>query len=129
MTSQYNYFLLSSLFIGLAFSSSSALAEGNFAASCNNIKLDAPSLSAYCRSINHDSNRTSINLNGYIINSNGHLIWQRNGNFSKSAKSCYLWKTTLNCQLRSAGGQWLHSELNLNNRISNSNGNLIYDGP
>ena len=129
MKHSFKHLLLNSLFLGLVFSSGSALAEGNFVSSCNNLTLDIPTLSASCRSINHDVNRTSINLDGYIINSNGHLIWQRNGRFAKTVKNCYLWKSTLNCQARSAGGQWLHSELNLNSRIENNNGNLIYDGP
>ena len=127
-----------------------AVAGGGFANSCTDIILynNSPGwLYANCRRADGTFNaQARINLNDWITNNNGNLGWQPNGNFIGSCNwetdarsGSGLFPTGLNKQSsgfigfhapcrNNAGSTNITTDINLNDRIVNENGNLKYGG-
>lgn len=133
-------------FVALILSCGIVNAEGGFANKCEDFQLATPNLKAKCPGIHchasppptqlSSSNKQAtqveqsvINLDNYVTNNDGNLQWKRGGGFSKTVSDCYLRGPVIHCSTRTIRGGWRSSELNLNERIANNNGNLVYDGP
>jgi len=107
---------------------------GNFSLSCSNLTLANSSvLRANCRRADGSTNSgASINLNDYITNSNGNLAYVgAAGDFSASCSNINLDPRTAvlraNCR-RANGSTNSGASINLNDDITNNNGNLRYVG-
>jgi hypothetical protein len=113
-----------------------AQARGNFSSTCHNIQLEAKDhsktakLSADCtRQDPRQTLRSSINLNDYLTNNQGHLQWRRRpggGDFQESCSSTGFFLGSSHqlvtfCQLGS-------QTIDLNERIANIDGWLKYTG-
>ncbi|KAJ6017473.1 Cyanovirin-N [Penicillium sp. IBT 35674x] len=71
---------------------------------------------------------TEINLDEIIGNGDGMFVWD-SVNVSQSAKNIHLEGTTLTADLRTAdGGYRERQSIDLNERIGNDNGNLVFLG-
>ena len=110
-----------------------ALATGDFTLTCRNITINGASLEAFCKTINGQEVQTGINLNNYIVNINGQLGWARQGNFIASSRDCVIRGnervSILDCKTVTINGFETNSSLNLDERIVNINGSLIYSDP
>ncbi|MBH8577428.1 CVNH domain-containing protein [Nostocaceae cyanobacterium CENA369] len=119
------------LFLLILLQSNIVLADGRFSGSCANIGIEKGRiLEAYCRKNNGGYTQTSINLNNYIANDEGKLVWRRNGRYIATSKNCILTSqhgiSFLRCNTRRENGNWKLSTLNLDRRIANINGQLKY---
>jgi hypothetical protein len=98
-----------------------------------NITINGASLEAFCKTINGQEVQTGINLNNYIVNINGQLGWARQGNFIASSRDCVIRGnervSILDCKTVTINGFETNSSLNLDERIVNINGSLIYSDP
>jgi hypothetical protein len=122
------------LVVGLTFLPQKvALATGDFTLTCRNITINGASLEAFCKTINGQEVQTGINLNNYIVNINGQLGWARQGNFIASSRDCVIRGnervSILDCKTVTINGFETNSSLNLDERIVNINGSLIYSDP
>ena len=59
-----------------------------FTQTCTDVELQAGTLFATCRTIDGREQRSSIDLNRYIANKNGDLMWSRGGNFAATSSNC-----------------------------------------
>jgi hypothetical protein len=105
------------------------LAAGYFTKSCSNITLNQGRiLEADCKRRNGSTARTGINLNNYITNINGTLVWTGRGNYIATSRNCHVvYKPNdsfLKCDVHKGNGIWISSTLNLDRHIANLNGNL-----
>lgn len=119
---------------------SSAMA-GGFSGSCENLKLQFPTsggvfLEADCKDETGNPNHSTINLNDYIANMNGDLVWLENGNFSATCDRPELAgigsqstnSATLVVMCRTGGYiPFQPNRFNLDERITNRNGTLVYE--
>lgn len=119
-----------------------ALAGGGFAQSCTDLKMYHNAhgwLFAHCpRSDGRINYSARINLNNHIANHNGELVWQQNGNYVASCGRVHvnpseneekLDGTVLYTHCRIGGGYQDHATgIDLNRRILNQDGNLVYGG-
>ena len=97
----------------------------SFSASSSNISLEGNStLKAMCRRIDGSWSISSLNLNDYIMNDDGHLKWGGK-NFAESSTSVYLTGTVLHATCRTCDGKWKESSINLDERVGNSDGSLV----
>ena len=122
------------LVVGLTFLPQKvALATGDFTLTCRNITINGASLEAFCKTINGQEVQTGINLNNYIVNINGQLSWARQGDFIASSRDCVIRGnervSILDCKTFTINGFETNSSLNLDERIVNINGSLIYSDP
>lgn len=128
------------LISGTLLLANSAIA-GGFSESCENLKLHFPVgggtfLGADCKDEVGNLNYSTINLNDYIANMNGNLVWLENGNFSATCDHPELAgvgvrstnSATLVVMCRTSGSiPFQPNRFDLNERITNSNGNLVYE--
>ena len=111
--------------------------SGKFTPSCKNIALftnfdrnNSVSLSAECRNKNDARafTPTAIDLNDSITNSFGGLLWQDDGGFGGSVRNSRLRDsnnvTVLQCEANDGKGSWKNVAINLDDRITNDNGQL-----
>lgn len=101
---------------------------GNFSATSTQMNIDGDyDLIASCRRMDGSQRLTSISLNNCLTNDDGHLRWARGGNFGASARNVRLVDggQTLEAELRNCGGAWVWDRIALDEKISNSNGDLI----
>lgn len=101
---------------------------GNFSASSAQVSIDGDyDLIASCRRMDGSQRLTSISLNGCLTNTDGHFRWARGGNFGASARNVRLVDggRTLEAELRNCGGRWVWDRIALDERIGNSNGDLV----
>ena len=92
-------------------------------------------LFARCRTIDGEYEESSIDLNKYIANEDGNLVWNKGGNYIESVDKCNITSNTnkqsrltyLKCIEVSSvdGGEKLHIIL-LDEHIENENGQLKY---
>ena len=120
----------------LMISMGKAQASGQFSKTCNYTALQPPKnfskkaiLTADCRrrdgSINYEA---SINLNNYITNDNGYLRWASNGDFQESCYAAELiGPHTIEALCRARNGNYYYDDIDLDDHISNINGNLVYN--
>lgn len=108
--------------------------SGNFTSSCQNIALftnidrnNSVSLSATCSNSVGNLTQTAVDLNDYISNSSGGLVWQDNGGFGGSVRNCQLRLenvTVLECEAGDGNGSWKKAAITLDKTIVNDNGKL-----
>ncbi|KAF3764748.1 CNVH-domain-containing protein [Cryphonectria parasitica EP155] len=101
---------------------------GNFTASCTQMSLDGDlDLIASCGRVDGSRKLSSISLNRCLTNADGHLYWERDGNFAASARNVRLVDggRVLEAELKNCGGQWVWDRIVLDEKISNDNGNLV----
>ena len=97
-----------------------------FSKTSKDISLDGTLLRAQCIDGHGESQDSEIDLNQYIANVNGTLKWKANGNFVKSSKSITVEGSVLKCKTRNKFHQWHQAELDLDEKIANCNGRLVY---
>jgi hypothetical protein len=96
----------------------------SFSHSSNNISVDSSGyLTASCRRIDGSWNDSSINLNNYIGNIDGHLTWGES-NFAQTSQNISVSGGTLYASCQRMDGSWNDSSLNLDNYVTNNDGNL-----
>lgn len=97
-----------------------------FSRSSSHIKLEGTQLKAECKDRGGSYHGASFELNNYIANLDGKLQWQPNGNFNATSRNLSLDGATLKCQSKTRAGSWRDTSINLDEKISNFNGKLIY---
>lgn len=98
----------------------------SFSKSSSNLALDGTQLKARCKDRDGSYQYSSIDLNKYIVNTEGRLDWRPNGNFIASSRSVKLVGAVLRSECRTSGGDWIHTNIDLDEKIKNFNGKLIY---
>ncbi|KHN94518.1 Cyanovirin-N [Metarhizium album ARSEF 1941] len=89
---------------------------------------DGHILHALCQDDDGNWNGASIDLDRFIGNSDGWFVWDGE-NFSHSASDISLDGTLLSAEMGMVdGGNRERQGLDLNERIGNSNGELVYKG-
>lgn len=102
--------------------------EGNFSASSAQVSIDGDyDLIASCRRMDGSQRLTSISLNNCLTNEDGRFRWAKGGNFGASARNVRLVDggRALEAELRNCGGAWVWDRIVLDERIGNSNGDLV----
>lgn len=105
---------------------------GNFSNTCMDIHLDGSHLQAKCKSQRGDYGDTStLKLNDYIGSTNGALVWN-SSNFKEHCQNWGFHQASYNDALliaycKNNAGEYVHTQINLNERISNIDSHLRYD--
>ncbi|KAK8080228.1 hypothetical protein PG997_008046 [Apiospora hydei] len=102
---------------------------GNFSLSSWRISIDGDyDLIADCRTISGQQRLSSISLNRYLTNMDGHFRWsgEEHGNFGASARNVRLVEDGrfLEAELRTMDGTWRWDRIHLDERIMNIDGDL-----
>lgn len=97
-----------------------------FSRSSTDIKLEGSHLKARCKDRAGRYQDSAIELNNYIENIDGLLKWQPNGNFIANSRDVVLKGPMLECQSKTRNGAWRYTSINLDEKIFNYNGKLIY---
>lgn len=101
---------------------------GNFSGSATQITLDRDyDLIALCGKIDGSHKLSAISLNRCLTNSDGHFKWSSEGNFGASARNVRLVDggRVLEAELANCGGRWMWSRIMLDEKIGNSDGELV----
>ncbi len=101
----------------------------NFKLTCVNYKLNRNVLSGYCRKIDELYTETSISLSLGISNDNGSLIWEEDGKYAATCEGCRLQpdkRSVMGCLCQNSNRDLLYTEIDLNDGISNINGELEF---
>jgi hypothetical protein len=122
--------------------------RNNYGATCRSYSLKGTVLSATCQTEQGNWIPTSINLESIVGNTNGQLTMRRRAmtnqelaeekrqmqkrahyttNFAESCSDIHLSGTTLSSTCKDYSGQEHQTSIDLNNRISNINGQLKID--
>ena len=97
-----------------------------FSLSSTDVKLDGTHLKALCKDRFGNYHVSAIELDHYIVNIDGILAWQPIGDFGKSSRHIGLDGSVLKCQSQTWDGEWRDTWINIDEKISNYNGKLIY---
>ncbi|MEB3343009.1 MAG: CVNH domain-containing protein [Okeania sp.] len=105
-----------------------AWALGDFSQSCYNSNVMGSLLSSTCyRADGYTSNPTGIDLNPYIENVDGNLVWQPS-NFIETCRFTELsGPSFLVGECKTRAQQWVSVVINLDDHITNRNGTLMYE--
>lgn len=112
----------------------SSIPAGNFRASSQQVSLgDNCMLKAWCEDSHRKWRQSNLNLNNVLGNSDGFFRWVSTGstgNFKESARNIRLTDdgAILQAELRNNSGEWKQSQISLNDRITNAEGQLRYLG-
>jgi hypothetical protein len=90
-------------------------------------------LKAYCRRTDGSEHESYLHLNDILGNRDGRFVWSRNGNFTGSVKEGKIWLAeggrALCAVLGDGRGGWNeHAQIELDEKISNENGQLVFLG-
>lgn len=103
---------------------------GNFSSSCHTITLDAThDLIAYCRLSNGAYKLSSVDLDNCLANIDGEFRWERDGHFGATARNARLVEDgrVMEAELEMGAHKgWKLARVQLDERISNENGDLIF---
>ncbi|KAF2157220.1 CNVH-domain-containing protein [Myriangium duriaei CBS 260.36] len=102
---------------------------GNFSLSSEQVTLEEDyTLRALCRNPDGDVNESRLSLNDCLTNDCGQLRWARGGNFGDSAQDVRLEDEgkTLVATLGDGEGGWTENSIQLDERITNDNGQLLF---
>lgn len=99
---------------------------GNFSHTCRNISIEGGQLTAICRTVDQRERHTGINLDRFVGNADGRLVWEGR-NFSHSSRSIRMRGGKLMGICRTRDGRERKCSLNLDTEISNINGKLRRD--
>jgi CVNH domain. len=119
-------FFIAFFAMGLSLMTSSPAMAGNFSETCRNISVDGGQLTAICRTVDQRERHTGINLDRFVGNANGRLVWEGH-NFSHSAHSIHMRGSNLSAICRTRDGRERKCSINLDTEISNINGKLRRD--
>jgi len=98
----------------------------SFSASSHDIKLISGGvIGATCKTVTGALNNSAFDLNQVLGNSDGYFSWGGK-DFSASARNVSVSGSTLRAELRKIDGSWVWASVNLDERITNSDGNLKY---
>ena len=102
---------------------------GDFSFTCKAIKINGNMLTAICRTKAQLPNPTSINLDTCIDNLDGKLVWSGR-NFSQTCANIKLDDTgnniLLNANCKKRNGALIPASINLDQRIDNQDGRLVF---
>lgn len=104
-----------------------ALALGQFSKNCADTDISGSVLTSTCyRADGSTLNTSSLDLNPYIENVDGFLVWQPSNFIETCSFTTIIGSSTLvtNCKSRDQALQ--HTEIDLNEHIANINGTLTY---
>lgn len=96
----------------------------SFSQSSKNLYLEGSNLHCESQACNGSWHKNVLNLNDLITNNNGNLEWQSGGNFAASSQNLRLEGKWLHCDSRRADGSWNKASINLDDKITNSDGHL-----
>ena len=106
---------------------------GNFSNTCKEIHLDGSHLQAKCKQAKTGDygDTSTLKLNDYIGSTNGALVWN-SSNFKEHCQNWAFQQTSytdalLLASCKNNAGQYVHTQINLNERISNIDSHLKYD--
>ncbi|KAI4728881.1 CNVH-domain-containing protein [Aureobasidium sp. EXF-10728] len=109
--------------------------RGNFSETSRDISLDynTMALKALCRRPDGSEHESYLHLNDILGNRDGRFVWERNGNFTGSVKEGKIWLAeggrALCAVLGDGRGGWNeHANIELDEKISNESGQLVYLG-
>lgn len=98
----------------------------SFSKSAQNTHLKGSHLHATCRRVDGSWNETKIDLDRHIGNDNGVLVWGGE-NFLSSCQNVTIQNGhKLKCEARRINGTWNHTEINLDDKLGNNNGDLTF---
>ncbi len=98
----------------------------SFSASSEGIKIISGGvIGATCKTVTGSKNNSAFDLNQVLGNNNGFFNWGAK-DFSASARNISLSGSTLRAEFRRIDGSWGWASVNLDERITNSDGNLKY---
>ncbi|KAH7909425.1 Cyanovirin-N [Hygrophoropsis aurantiaca] len=97
---------------------------GGFASSCSNYGVSGGELYGTCRRDDGSTGSTEINLNGCLVNSNGQVGCRKGGDYAATCSDCSFSGTTYTCECTNDDHKPVRSSVNLNDCITNDNGNL-----
>ncbi len=105
-----------------------AWALGDFSRSCYNSEISGSILSSTCKKADgYTRNQTQINLNEYIENVDGSLVWQP-ANFIETCRYTELsGPSVLVGECKTRAQRWVPVKINLDDHIANINGTLKYE--
>ncbi|MEH2184468.1 CVNH domain-containing protein [Nostoc sp.] len=106
---------------------------GKFTLTSSNITLEGSVLKAVSKTTAQKDVQTSIDLNDCIANIDGTLTWTKGGNFKATSRNIKVESSSGNTILRAEsqkanGSSWVDASLNLDEKITNNEGTLRYDG-
>lgn len=106
---------------------------GKFTATSSNITIEGSVLKAVSKTTAQQDVQTSIDLNDYIANIDGTLTWTKGGDFKATSRNIKVESasgvTTLRAEAQKKdGSSWVNASLNLDEKITNNEGTLEYDG-
>jgi hypothetical protein len=102
---------------------------GEFSLTSQNIMLDNDfNLAASCQRVDGSWLQTSISLNDLLQNQRGRFAWDKRGNFVATARNIRLgeFNTFLAAELIDEHGVWKDNLVDLDERIANHDGRLIF---
>ncbi|KAG9594070.1 hypothetical protein KCU97_g5837, partial [Aureobasidium melanogenum] len=109
--------------------------RGNFSETSRDISLDynTMALKAFCRRPDGSEHESYLHLNEILGNRDGRFVWERHGNFTGSVQEGKIWLAeggrALCAVLGDGRGGWNeHASIELDERITNENGQLVYLG-
>jgi hypothetical protein len=129
--------IINSMLTSMATAQASDLPRG-YSQTCQNLGYDEETgeLLARCQTIDGEYQHTFIELNKYITNDEGKLVWSREGNYIYSAGNCNITNSTdslpgeltdLECDgVKSSNGEIWSVAIVLDEHIENVNGRLEY---
>ena len=135
-----NHILLSNLFAditapqmgGSSVTTDTSRPRGNFTATSIQVSLDSQcNLIAWCKNSQSETCRSILNINNVLGNGNGEFQWVKEGgtgNFKASARNITLSEdgSLLKAELCDSHGNWKQSQILLDDRITNMEGQLRY---
>ncbi len=96
----------------------------SFSSTSSNISLDGAYLRALCADVEGQQQNSGIDLNTCVANIDGILKWAKDGNFAASSEGIQLNGSILTCDCNRTDGTMNSSQLNLDECITNLNGQL-----
>ncbi|XP_028416695.1 uncharacterized protein LOC114540885 [Dendronephthya gigantea] len=98
-----------------------------FSKSSRNIKIHDSVLSADCQDLQGFYQPSTLNLNDYIANEDGSMVWRKGGNFWASSRNSSLTDPAiLHAECRRIDGSYASSQIDLDQKIANIDGKLTF---
>ncbi|HEY2515747.1 MAG TPA: CVNH domain-containing protein [Polyangiaceae bacterium] len=101
---------------------------GGFSASCTGIALNGSVLTATCNDTSGRGVASTMNLDSCVTNNDGVAQFEVNGGYSASCSGCALSGSVLGCRCDDVSGQAQATSIDLNQGVSNCNGQLTCGG-
>ena len=98
----------------------------SFSKSAQKTHLKGAFLHSTCRRVDGSWNDNNIDLDRYIGNDNGVLVWDGENFFSSCENVTIHDGHQLKCKARRVDGSWNQTEINLDDKIGNNNGELTF---